>query len=120
MAINEQDRQLEIATEVEELSRTLAHSTRTVPQPFDSYGMLGELRATADHLAQVLEQLSRWHSKVQDGVHYEGDGDPTERALSSVASELDEAARTVIVASEYIGRAHTSNSVVRWYQTPQQ
>lgn len=56
MAINEEQRQLEIAAEAEELARTLAHSTRDVPHPRDSYRLLGELGATIDHLAQVIDQ----------------------------------------------------------------
>ena len=51
MAINEEQRQLEIAAEVEELARALAHSTRDLPHPRDSYRLLGELGATIDHLA---------------------------------------------------------------------
>lgn len=43
MAINEEQRQLEIAAEVEELARTLAHSTRDVPNPRDSYRLLGRV-----------------------------------------------------------------------------
>ena len=42
MAINKQERQLEVAREAEELLRTLAHSTRDVPHPFESYALLGE------------------------------------------------------------------------------
>ena len=34
----------------EELARTLAHSTRDVPHPRDSYRLLGELGATIDLL----------------------------------------------------------------------
>ena len=49
MAINEEQRQLEIAAEVEELARALAHSTRDVPHPRDSYrqrcnALLSEVR----------------------------------------------------------------------------
>jgi hypothetical protein len=43
MAINEETRQLEIAREVESLTRTLAHSTRTIPNPSESYNLLAEL-----------------------------------------------------------------------------
>ena len=80
MAINEEQRQLEIAAEVEELARALAHSTRDVPHPRDSYRLLGELGATIDHLAQVIDQLGKWHSRTEDGTHYDGeDGDGTGR-----------------------------------------
>ncbi|MDR6794868.1 hypothetical protein J2W89_004050 [Pseudarthrobacter oxydans] len=61
MAINEETRQLEIAREVEALTRTLAHSTRTVPNPSESYNLLAELWLTVDHLQQVSQQLAQWH-----------------------------------------------------------
>lgn len=66
MAINEQARQLVVAGELEATARTLAHSTRAVPKPFESYRLLGDLSATADHLAQVLAQLTTWHA----ATHY--------------------------------------------------
>ncbi len=52
MAINEETRQLEIAREVEELTRTLAHSTRTVPHPNESYNLIAELGLIVDHVQQ--------------------------------------------------------------------
>ena len=71
MAINEEYRQLEVAAEVEELTRTLAHSTRDVPNPRDSYRMLGELGATSTTLRR---SVSRWLGRVEDGMHCEGEG----------------------------------------------
>ena len=72
MAINEQERQLEVAREAEELLRTLAHSTRNVPNPCDSYSMLGELGAINYHVAQVCDQLASWHSRVEDDNRSDG------------------------------------------------
>ncbi len=37
MVVNEQHRQVEIAVELDEAARTLAHSTRDIPNPIDSY-----------------------------------------------------------------------------------
>ncbi|AQP45888.1 hypothetical protein ACWIFB_16390 [Dietzia sp. NPDC055340] len=120
MAINEEQRQLEIAAEVEELARTLAHSTRAVPHPIDSYRLLGELGATIDHLAQVIDQLGKWHSRTEDGTHYNGeDGDGTGSAHAA-ADELTTAANMLRLASSHVGRAHSHNGVVRWYQEPQE
>lgn len=50
MTVNEEHRQVAIAAELEATARTLAHSTTTVPNPPDAYGLLGELSATLDHL----------------------------------------------------------------------
>lgn len=120
MAINEEQRQLEIAAEVEELARALAHSTRAVPHPIDSYRLLGELGATIDHLAQVIDQLGKWHSRTEDGTHYDGeDGDGTGSARAA-ADELTTAANMLRLASSHVHRAHGHNGVVRWYQEPQE
>ena len=118
MTTNEEGRQVAIAAEIEEMTRSLAHSTRTVPRPFDSYRLLGELSATADHLAQVLTQLATWHRNVEDGTHYDGEDDGRTGSPLAAADELDTAARAFAEASEHISRAHSANAGVRWYDSP--
>lgn len=115
MAVNEESRQLEIAAEIEELSRTLVHSTRDVPSPRDSYALLGELVATVDHLEQVAGQLAAWHARTEDGTHYDGeDGDGTGGAVAA-AERLKAAQALLSEASAAISQAHSLNGVVRWY-----
>lgn len=70
MAINEETRQLQIAAELEDRARTMAHSTRRTPNPPDSSQLLGELRATIDTLEQICQQLGTWHENIVDGVDY--------------------------------------------------
>lgn len=118
MTINEEGRQVAIAAEVEEHARSLAHSTRSVPSPSDSYRLLGELSATADHLAQVLAQLAAWHRHAEDGTHYDGEDEGREGSPQRAADELDRAARAATAAATEIGLAHASNSFVRWYDSP--
>lgn len=89
MVVNEEHRQVEVARELSSQARTLAHSTRDVPAPFDSYTLLGELVATVDDLEQVCQQLGAWHSLVVDGEHYAGED-----------NRRDGAARTVTAAPE--------------------
>lgn len=115
MAVNEVGRQLEIATEIEDLTRTLAHSTRDVPKPRESYKMLGELGAVVDNLAQVMAQLGAWHARAEDGIHYSGEDGGTTGSAQAAADELRAAAGSLREASEAISRAHSRNSVVRWY-----
>lgn len=114
MAINEQGQQLDVAREAEELLRTLAHSTRDVPNPRDSYSMLGELGAIIDHVAQVCDQFASWHNRVEDGTHYEGE----EGSARAAAVELTTAAGALRLASNHVGHAHSHNAVVRWYAEP--
>ena len=119
MAINEETRQLEIAAAVEELARTLAHSTHGVPHPRDSYPLLGELGATIDHLAQVIDQLGKWHSHAEDGTHYEGEDGGSTGSARAAADELTTAANMLKLASSHVARAHSLNAVVRWRAEPQ-
>ncbi|HEX7352912.1 hypothetical protein [Brachybacterium sp.] len=115
MAVNEDHRQTEIAREAAQSARTLAHSTRDVPTPSDSYVLLGELGATVDHLEQVCRQLSRWHAATQEPEHFtaedpRGDGTGT----TTAAAELEAAAVALNTASAALMRAHAANGVVRW------
>lgn len=120
MTVNEEHRQLDVAREVEASARTLAHSTRTVPSPSESYALLGELGAIVDHLAQVVDQLSAWHGRTEDGVHYDGEAGGLHGSAEAAGKELGDAARTLRDASEHINHAHSLNSVVRWFDTPQE
>lgn len=120
MAVNEDHRQLEIAAEIEELTRTLAHSTRDVPHPCDSYRMLGELGAIIDHIAQVCAQLGSWHARVENHKHFEGEESGTIGSARKAADELTTAANALKLASRHTHHAHVLNSVVRWYRNPQQ
>lgn len=119
MTINEEARQSDIAAELQELSRTLAHSTRAVPKPSESYRLLGELSSTVTDLAQVVNQIAQWHNQVEDGVHYDGEDGGRTGSPKLASSELLVAASSLILAAEHISRAHSHNAVVRWYETAQ-
>lgn len=120
MVTNEEAGQVQIAGELEERARMLAHSTRSVPVPSDSYSLLGELRATVDDLEQVCRQLGAWHAGVIDGVEYEGEDARGDGATGTVtaAAELDRAASALAAASQAIAAAHSANGVVRWAAEP--
>lgn len=116
MAVNEETRQVQIATELQEHARTLAHSTRRVLVPSDSYRLLGELRATVDDLEQVCRQLGEWHTHVVDGEHYQGEDERGDGGTGTVAAAagLDRAATALAVASDALSEAHSANGVIRW------
>ncbi len=119
MAVNEEQRQVAIATELAEVARTLAHSTRDVPAPSESYSMLGELTATLADLQQVCRQLAAWHARVIDGVHYEGEDSRGDGATGTVtaSAELERAAAALDSAEDALRRAHSANGVVRWFDS---
>ncbi|MFD1722408.1 hypothetical protein [Amnibacterium endophyticum] len=116
MAVNEPQRQVQIAVELEETARSLAHSTREVPNPADSYRLLAELGRATDHLQQTVRQLSAWHRRVVDGQEYRGEdenGDGVTGTLEA-AEQLEAAADALDHASDAIRAAHAANGVVRW------
>ena len=116
MARNEEERQVEVIEALETKARTLAHSTRDVPNPPDSYTLLAELAATLSHLQQVCDQLGAWHRRVVDGVEYEGEDDRGDGVTGTIAAAtaLDQAAKALRTAGAAVGSAHTANGVVRW------
>ncbi|SIS23104.1 hypothetical protein [Williamsia sterculiae] len=122
MATNEQHRQVQVAQELSDHARTLAHSTRDVPSPSDSYRLLGELNDTITALEQVCRQLARWHAGVIDGIHYDGQyalgGDAT--GTITAAGEIHNAAAALHTASDALSAAHAANGVVRWFDTAAQ
>lgn len=119
MAENEEHRQVEVARDLSAQARTLAHSTRDIPAPSDSYILLGDLVATIDDLEQVCRQLAAWHSRVVDGLHYAGEDNRGDGATGTVttAAELQRAAAALNTASEALRTAHSANGVVRWFDT---
>lgn len=105
--MNEDYQQVEIAAEAEERLRTLAHSTRTVPTPSDSYGMLGELRSSIEHLEQVCRQLGAWHAGLQEGEHFVVDDRRSDGAGTTItATALERGADAINAVSEELSFAH--------------
>lgn len=121
MAINEESRQTEIADALAEAARTLAHSTRTVSRPSDSYELLASLRSAQDSLAQVYAQLAAWHGAVVDGTHYNGEdnhsipGIPAVGEYGQATALLNMAAASAAKAADLVTKAHAANAVVRWF-----
>lgn len=117
MAVNEEHHQVEVARDLSSQARTIAHSTRGVPAPFDSYTLVGELVATVDDLEQVCQQLGAGHSRVVDGEHYAGEDNRGDGATGTVtaAAELQRAAAALGTAFEALQAAQSANGVVRWF-----
>lgn len=116
MAQERQHRQVEIAVDLEETARVLAHATRDVPSPADSGALLAELGRTVDHLQQVARQLSAWHQRAVDGRDFLGEGDRADGVIGTLeaAGQLEAAADALDHAGEALRDARTANGVVRW------
>lgn len=118
MAINEQTRQVEIADQLAETAKTLVHSTRAVPKPFDSYALIADLVQAQEMLAQIYAQLADWHGRVLDGTHYNGEDEPGhagEPAAERVKGLLELAAHEADQAADQLREAHSANGVIRWF-----
>lgn len=120
MSINEESRQVEIAEQLAENARTLAHSTRAVPKPSDSYTLLAVLAQAQESLAQVYSQLAAWHGRVLDGTHYSAaDGrinDVTaEHAVELTKRGLERAEQEARWVANELYVAHSNNGVIRWF-----
>lgn len=118
MAINEEKQQVEIADQLAETVKSLAHSTRAIPRPSDSYALLADLAQAQEILAQVYARLADWHSRVLDGTHYNGeDGRSTtgEPAAEQVKGLLELAAHEADQAADQLRKAHSANGVIRWF-----
>lgn len=120
MTINDERRQVAIAAELAETARTLAHSTRNIPRPSDSYALLGNLVAAQRSIAQVYEQLAAWHGQVIEGIHHDGE-EPSDvvrlhgRGTAGARAALLEAKEHAELVEHHLMAAHSSNGMIRWF-----
>lgn len=114
MSINEEHHQASVAEAMTEQAHTLAHSTRTVTVPAESCQIIGELRATVGHLAQVSRQLSAWHESVSDSGLIASDSRGEDGNVQEVASALMQAAWSLDGIDATLSRAHSDSSAIRW------
>lgn len=118
MAINEESRQVEIADQLAEIAKSLAHSTRAVPKPIDSYALIGDLVQAQEALAAVYGQLADWHGRVVDGTHYNGEDERSttgDTATLQTKGFLELAAHEADQAANQLRKAHSVNGVIRWF-----
>jgi hypothetical protein len=118
MAINKEAHQVEIANQLVDAARALAHSTRSIPNPSDSYELLGALGAVQETLTQIYAQLAVWHRSAVDGTHYSGtDGRSTSEipATEETAALLESATASASRAANRVDAALGANGVIRWF-----
>src|SRR5690625_1615402 len=124
------DNPLSDAAEASEALRGLAHATRTLDDPANTYAVIGDLLAGVRSLRQVFDQLATTHLTHQDrafndaGDHKLGAGDALAASdeLHHAGSLLDAALDRLDAASEASGRiawhpAHPVAESVQRYVT---
>ena len=116
-------RQTEITDELAEVAQSLAHSTRTVPRPSDSYELLGALQVAQQSLARVYTQLATWHRDAVDGTHCNGTDGHSLYGVPATAAGVSEqvtlllkiAAASAAETADLVGKAQAANGVVCWF-----
>ncbi|MDQ0241445.1 hypothetical protein [Arthrobacter bambusae] len=103
------------ATRLADAARDLAHATRVLNTPSDSYSVMGRLVDTQRSIQQVLEQLAEWHRSTSAGRHFSEGHDESTLGIITAIAELDLAAQQADGLQETISRAHGGSSVVRWF-----
>jgi hypothetical protein len=98
-----------------EAARQLAHGTRDLENPSDSYAVLSNLVDTQRFIEQVLRQLAEWHRATAADRHYAASHDESTLGIMTAVAELDLAAQQADGLQETLSRAHGGNSVVRWF-----
>ena len=122
MDIHAESPHLIVADRLQQAARDLAHITRTLQYPSDSYELLGQLVATQRVLGQIFTQLADWHASAQDGIHFNGeDGRGAGQAAGVIRAELAlrEAAELADKTDDAVMLALTANGVIRWFDDRQ-
>ena len=99
--------------------RGLAHASRHLPQPGDSYPVLGDLLAGVGSLKQVVRQLADLHTTHVDRVRTDdGDTAAGRAAAKAAATALRDAAATLRQVQQHLDAASAASSRIVWLPAP--
>lgn len=108
------------AAETYEAVRGLAHASRTIDDPDELYGIVGELLGAARSLEQVLGQLTRASSTHQHrAATDDGDARIGQADARAAADALQTAAREVGQAEAALNQASAHLGRIAWQPTPE-
>lgn len=102
-----------------EALRRLAHATSTMPEPGDSYAVLGSLHAGIASLRQVFDQLADWHEHHAPSAATDPRQAGSQVAADIAAAELREAAAFLERAFGRLSAAWSHNGRIVWHPDPQ-
>lgn len=103
------------AGRLSEAARELAHTTRGLDRPSDSYIVLGNLTSGTRSMQQSIQQLAQWHRTTQPDVHYSGGHDESTTGVLAAATALEEAMELAEELEKALSRAHNANGAIRWF-----
>lgn len=103
------------AHQVQDATRALAHTSRSVEDPRQIYSVLGSLTAAVASLSQTLHQLGAAHDSPTLHATWEADGSRRDRATTyRVSWELHRAAEMLNQVGEVIARAHNAEATITY------
>lgn len=107
------------AAEASEALRGLAHATRVLDDPADTYAVLGDLLAGVRSLRQVLDQLATAHVTHRVRAHDDA-GDQAAGATNALTAtaELQQAAALVDAAHDRVDAAMAASGRIAWHPKP--
>lgn len=103
------------ASEAAEALRGLAHASRVIADPADSYRVLGSLSTGLASLQQSLDQLADWHDRNADrAATDDGDRNAGRRDAESAGVHLHNAADSIRQAHRSLNTAFSHNGRIAW------
>lgn len=101
------------ADEAQAALHALAHSTRSIDNPRQSYSVLGSLTSGLASMSQVLHQVASFHDGSADaGAGLAGDSRSGRAAAYQVSWELHRAGEILHQVAESIDRAHQVQATI--------
>lgn len=98
-----------------EALRGLAHASRVIGDPADTYAILGSLAAALASLGQSLDQLATWHDRNAGRAADDDDNHRAGRHHASAAAEhLRDAAAGIRRAQCAVDEAWNHNGRIAW------
>jgi hypothetical protein len=103
------------ADEAAEALRGLAHASRVITDPSDTYRVLGSLSMALASLGQSLDQLAYWHDRNADrAITDDGDQRAGRYEATTARTHLYDAADRVHKAHRALNEAFNHNGRIAW------
>ncbi|MDK9646455.1 hypothetical protein FAM15333_001740 [Propionibacterium freudenreichii] len=104
------------AAEASAALRSLAHATRAMPEPADTYPVIGELLAGVRSLRQVLYQLGNAHLGNRERA-YDDAGNHTAGSMAAAlaADELHQAGVLLAAVEQHLDAASQHSGRIAWH-----
>jgi hypothetical protein len=101
--------------------RGLAHATRDIPHPAETYAVIGDLLGGVRSLRQVLDQLAATHLRFRAVAHDDaGNQAAGATAALAAADELHQAGTLLDAVESRLDSASQHSGRIAWHEAPAQ